>query len=407
MSNTQELSEQEEKILHKIYYDEGFTFGRQKLFKLLQSRNIPITRAKVAAWLKAQHINQLYAPTHKHKTIRISISAAPFQSVALDLADMMNFEYKGYKYILMGMDLYSRLAIAIPLKSKTEDETLKGIKTILRRKGFKNTKSFRSDNGAEFKNHLLADYLKTKNIKQIFSSADTPSSNGGIERLNRTIKTLIRKYITLTDNEDWIKILPKIINNYNNVEHEATGKTPNELSELTNQDEIENIKNKMKNKVTQRLGDLNEQPKFQVGDQVRIKQSSEERPRLAFTYSNELYTIAQVRNPRNSLSAPSYRLKDTHGELLPNVYYDTDLLLIPKVDNEIKLPTFYEISRLIEPVKLNNTKSFVVAWKGYRKKSDQTIEPLTQLRKDAPKLIKQYIDQHGVIDWDNVQKITY
>ena len=64
-------------------------------------------------------------------------------------------------------------------------------------------------------------------------------------------------------------------------------------------------------------------------------------------------------------------------------------------------PEKYIISKIVKPVMINrkgkNIKSYEVKWRGYLKKSDNTIEPREQLMKDVPKLIKKYDSEHNVI----------
>lgn len=398
------ISDEQKNALHKLYYTDHNYFGREKLFQLAQSRGLNIPRAKVAEWLKEQHLSQIYAPTRKHKTVRISIQKKPFAQVSLDLIDMQNFEVRGYKYIFSAIDNFSKKTFCQPLKSKEDADVLKALKAMLRRSGFKNTESIRSDRGSEFTNNLFKQYLESKDIKQILSSAHNPASNGLVENWNRTIKGLIRRYITVTDNEDWVKILPKLVENYNNSRHITTGKTPNELSQLTDSAELETVNSKIRKGTIQRVGELGQKPKFSVGDLVRIKEDQENRDRLAFTYSRDIFAITKVYNPKSELTAPSYSLIDSDGDEVPGRFYETDLLKVSKVENELKLPEKWEISRLAEPVLLNNKKAYRVIWKGFRKHSDRTIELRDDLMKDAPKIVTAY-ERENLIDWKKVPKV--
>ena len=74
-------------------------------------------------------------------------------------------------------------------------------------------------------------------------------------------------------------------------------------------------------------------------------------------------------------------MKTLQGELIQQRYYDTDLQKIPSTDiqNAIKAPVVFEISRLEGPVLLNNVKAYRVRWLGYKKASDITIEKRSDL----------------------------
>jgi hypothetical protein len=248
-------------------------------------------------------------------------------------------------------------------------------------------------------------FLKNKHIKQVFSSADTPSSNGQIENFNRTLKGLIRKYIATTDDDNWVSVLKKLVNNYNDTVHFTTGKTPNELAEPLDAASKKQTYEKLRKAAKQRSQLTSTKPKFVVGDEVRIKQDLEDRPRLAFTFSRDVYLVDKVFVPRNDLTAVSYRLRTLDGEILPERYYSEDLQKIKPIEREIKVPITYEISKILEPAMLNGRKAYRIAWKGYRGKKNQTLEPRSQLVKDAPRIVSNY-ERENDIDWNAVDRYT-
>jgi transposase InsO family protein len=61
-------------------------------------------------------------------------------------------------------------------------------------------KKIRGDNGSEFKNLQVEEYLEEKGIKHEFSAPYTPQQNGVVERKNRTLidmaRTMLREYKT-------------------------------------------------------------------------------------------------------------------------------------------------------------------------------------------------------------------
>jgi transposase InsO family protein len=50
----------------------------------------------------------------------------------------------------------------------------------------------RSDNGTEFNNSQIEDFLEDEGIKHEFSSTYTPQQNGVVERKNRTLLDMVR-----------------------------------------------------------------------------------------------------------------------------------------------------------------------------------------------------------------------
>jgi transposase InsO family protein len=53
-------------------------------------------------------------------------------------------------------------------------------------------KKIRSDNGSEFKNLQVEEYLEEGGIKHEFSAPYTPQQNGVVERKNRTLIDMAR-----------------------------------------------------------------------------------------------------------------------------------------------------------------------------------------------------------------------
>ncbi len=82
-----------------------------------------------------------------------------------------------------------------------------------------------SDNGAEFRNQLLSDICSLYGIKQTFTVAYHPSSNGLVERANRNILDALSPVVcSLYD--DWEDWLPHVKACINSCLCESTGKAP-------------------------------------------------------------------------------------------------------------------------------------------------------------------------------------
>ncbi len=82
-----------------------------------------------------------------------------------------------------------------------------------------------SDNGAEFRNAVVAQICQKFGITQTFTAVYHSASNGLVERANRKILEVLRPIVNdLLDNwEDW---LPHIAAPINNSVNDSTGKSP-------------------------------------------------------------------------------------------------------------------------------------------------------------------------------------
>mmetsp|Transcript_10377 Transcript_10377/g.13553 ORF Transcript_10377/g.13553 Transcript_10377/m.13553 type:complete len:136 (-) Transcript_10377:1816-2223(-) len=110
------LSKEQKELLQKLYYDDNMIFGRDKLYKFVQTnyKDSKISRRQIASWLSKQEVNQIHKPHEEAKSIKSTILNKAHQQIGIDLVDMQNFEQKGYKYLLNAVDLFSRKFYSVP-----------------------------------------------------------------------------------------------------------------------------------------------------------------------------------------------------------------------------------------------------------------------------------------------------
>lgn len=128
---------------------------------------------------------------HKHvpfKSLQEIRSKRPLDLLHVDTWGPTRTEgRKGERYYLSIVDDYSRRAAIYPLVSKYDVyNTLK--LHIERAETYLNSKvkAIRSDNGTEFKNRAVTDFLDSKGIKHELTNIYSPQQNGVAERLNQT-----------------------------------------------------------------------------------------------------------------------------------------------------------------------------------------------------------------------------
>ncbi|KAI3735912.1 hypothetical protein L6452_15437 [Arctium lappa] len=106
----------------------------------------------------------------------------------------------GKKYILVIVDDYSRYTWVKFLRSKDEtpDVLITFLKTTLVNLQ-KPVKFLRTDNGTEFKNNKVEEYLESVGISHQYSAARTPQQNGVVETRNRTLVEAARSMLSQSD----------------------------------------------------------------------------------------------------------------------------------------------------------------------------------------------------------------
>lgn len=219
---------------------------------------------------------------------------------------------KGYKYLLNVIDLFSKYAYSIPLKSKSSKEIIEAFENLFNER--KPNKLW-TDQGSEFMNNNFKKYLDDRNITLYHVYNEGKAAV--IERFNRTIGEMIQKHMTATNSNKYIDILQNLIDNYNSKYHSTIKMSPIDASKFENKDIV--LKNYGYNQFHSA-----DKPKFKVGDTVRIsviKNTFEKRYKP--NWSDEIFIIDKVKitNPI------TYTIKDLSGEPILGSFYNNELQL--------------------------------------------------------------------------------
>ena len=227
-------------------------------------------------------------------------------------ADLITMPLEGnYKYCLTVIDLYTRYAWVIPLKTKTGKEVKLAFKKIFRKSKRKPRKLF-VDKGSEFFN---------REVKPLFEEIYSTENEGKaviIERFNRTLKRKLFKQFTKQGNQNWLKILDKIVADYNNNIHSSIGETPVNASNNPNLIAIKTTENNYKNEYL----DIKENKRFKVGDRVRIfKWKNRFEKGYTGYWTREIFEIEEILNT----SPITYKIRDLDNEEIKGKFYSNEL----------------------------------------------------------------------------------
>ncbi|KAK1667607.1 hypothetical protein QYE76_055766 [Lolium multiflorum] len=134
----------------------------------------------------------------RHPIKSIVTTSKPLELLHLDLFGPSHYDtLGGSKYGLVIVDDYSRYSWVFLLKSK--DETHREF-IIFAKKAQRmyesEIKAIRTDNGTEFKNYTMQEFVDDEGIKHEFSAPYTPQQNGVVERKNRTIIEMARTMLS-------------------------------------------------------------------------------------------------------------------------------------------------------------------------------------------------------------------
>lgn len=187
----------------------------------------------------------------------------------------------GYWIILVVIDTFSKFVWLVALKTKSGKEVTEAFAKIIEESGRK-PKKLHVDRGKEFYNKDFKRLLDELGI-EIYST-QTEKKASIVERVNRTIgdklKPIIHKHLK------WIDALPKIAKDYNNSYHRTIKMKPNQVTKENEGELLSTVYSFEFSK---------SQPKFEVGDRVRLSAYSQLfRNKLKTNWTKEIFTVDKI-----------------------------------------------------------------------------------------------------------------
>ena len=214
-----------------------------------------------------------------------------------DLTDMQLLSKfnKGFRFLLCIIDIYSKYAWGVPLKNKKGISIVNAFQKILKESDRKPNITW-VDKGSEFYNNSFKKRLGDNDIEMY--STNNEGKSVITERFIRTLKNKIYKYMTTISKNVYIDKLDDIVKEYNNTYHKTIKMKPVYIKDNTYIDFKKEINNK--------------DPKFKVGDYVRIsKYKNIFAKGYMPNWSEEVFSIGKIKN-----TVPwTYVINDLNGEL--------------------------------------------------------------------------------------------
>ena len=261
-----------------------------------------------------------------------------------DLADMqlLSKYNKGIRFLLCVIDIFSKYAWVVPLKDKKGISIVKAFQIILKQSNRKPNKIW-VDKGSEFYNAYFKKWLRDNNI--VMYSTHNEGKSVVAERFIRTLKSKIYKYMTSISKNVYMDKLDDIVDEYNNTYHTTIKMKPIDVKDNTYINADKKINNK--------------DPKFKVGDHVRIsKYKNTFAKGYMPNWSEEVFVIKKVQN-----TVPwTYVINDLNGAEITGKFYEKEL---QKTNQE---------EFRIEKVIIRKGDKLYVKWKGYNNSFNSWID---------------------------------
>ena len=202
---------------------------------------------------------------------------------------------KGIRFLLCVTDIFSKYAWIVPLKDKKGISIVKVFQIILKQSNSRKPNKIWVDKGSEFYSASFKKWLQDNDIAMY--SIHNEGKSVVAERFIRMLKSKIYKYMASISKNVYIDKLDGIEDEYNNTYHTTIKMKPIDVKDNTYINADKEINNK--------------DPKFKVGDRVRIsKYKNSFAKGYTPNWSEEVFVIKKVKN-----TVPwTYVINDLNGE---------------------------------------------------------------------------------------------
>ena len=351
------INSEDEKFLKSLYYNvkQPTAFAREEiLWENIKLHDRNITRMQLQEWLSHQDVYTTHRRVIRRFPRRRIVTKGLNDLWDSDLMDVSNLatHNNGITFIGIFIDVFSRYLYAVPMKNKSTKETLKAIKEALRQSYPNQPETIRTDAMKEYVGKEVEDYLRDHDIYHQVSRNESKANYA--ERIIRTMKKKIYKYLYHNKTQKYIDALPDLVAGYNSNFHSSIKQVPNTA---TNENESEVW-------AEQYMSEPSEVPqkvvfKFSPGQYVRISNSKNPFSRgFGQTFSEELFRVRH----RYPTSPTTYMMEDLQNKKISGLFYEPEMVLVLGKDED---GAEYRIEKIIRRRKVNRKEQVLIKWKGY------------------------------------------
>ena len=334
-----------------------------KLWKQIKADKKSIKYKELKDFLSDLATYQLHKPISKKHSYRKTMVSYIDQQWQADLVDMQKLEKdnNGYRFILTVIDIFSRYAWALPVKSKRGVDIRDSFKII-----FKEAKpeKIQFDEGKEFYNKDFKDLLTKNDIDWFSSYSDKKAAI--VERFNKTLQGRMYKYFTQKETNKWIDVLDNLVMGYNETFHSSIGMKPVEARKEENSGTV--WFNLYGAHLQHEFGD----PKFKIGNSVRIsKYKTIFAKGYLPNFTEEIFKIKQIIFTKPIV----YQLEDYQNEVIDGYFYEEELSYVPNPD-QIE----FKIEKVLRYKTVKGKKYGLVKFRSYSDKFNEWL-PVSEIKK--------------------------
>lgn len=317
-NNKRDLGSYLNKVFLDINHPAGFSHPA-KLLNTARTSGFPDARlTDVQSVLQSIPAYRLHKQRRNKYSRMTTIAHDAHERWQVDLMSLghLSTYNEDVKYILLVVDVFSRFVMGIPLTNKSGKEVRLALELIFMKSGFI-PKIITSDKGKEFTGSEFKNLLRKYRISQYFSLPNRTKASI-IERVIKTIRMKLGKFMTHTKSKKILDVIHKIMESYNESIHSTVGMSPfNAMNSIANRQlALFNLNQKIKKQPLTKWTNNRTPGMIKEGDTVHVPTHQ-----TTFTKSSDptfVPTTSRVTRVFPSLSnRPVYRLSNRSSVFYP------------------------------------------------------------------------------------------
>lgn len=328
--------------------------GKENLKKIAEERNIP--KKEFDSFFTRNTTYTLFKKT-RNKFDRVkTIPWGYLTHMQFDLGVFLNIknESQGYGYLLLGIDVMSRLIVCSPIKTKKPEDVQIGLLNIFKQLPIPILVAF-TDQGREFTAKSMQTFFRKHHI-QHYTSSNQKTKAALSERALRSVKERLYKVFSHYNTLDFTSVVQKVVDGINRTVNRTTGLRPIDF----------NLKNQrlLWKKLYQKDNIQRQKSKLKPDMYVRIPYKKDAFDKgFLIQNSDQIYRIKIC----HSTQPPTFSLEDEDGVLLKRKFYEPELT---RVDKE---KATYRVEKVLKTKMKKNVKWFYVKWVSFSNRHNSWI----------------------------------
>lgn len=312
--------------------------GVEPLLKEAKKIDPTIKRKDVEAFLRDNETYTLHRRSlNRFKRLKIR-SSGLYWSWQIDLLEIpLAKANDGYRFVFNAVDIYSRQLFSVPLKTKSGPEVRAAFEKVFTEDRLANY--IACDQGKEFWNKHVLEFVNKNNI-HMYSPSSQEMKASLAERYNQLLAQKLQRIMHHNNSLRWIDYLDDAVSSLNHRVCRTIGMRPVDVQQNTFPYVPPEVV----------------KCKFKIGDTVRLSSYKRIFTKLyKGRWSREIFVVSQA----IGFEVPHYYVKDTYGEDVRGVFYESELQLVTNNSG------VYKINKILQRRTRRGVREVLVSWQDY------------------------------------------